>query len=289
MLIISTVSASAQGLAPENAKSGSSPASETVAPAVPDAKTASVAEPTATGVPRAPMLQGGVKHSEELPGLDDALRPGQVFKDEVLLNPETPINNEWFLIPSWYAGVRHSEDVLIVYRYIYNTGQTTTPMQRQLERQNSLSGFQVDRNGGIWDYKHLPSIQHVESDFVNAVLFVKNITPLKETPDQLVIKYEEISITTDKKKNKILQVTQQEQINSITSPEPNLLRIDVSVKSFDRDGKPVRMEQSVVFAKIIKPFEHIDMFEGQDLRPLFRNFLVSHQLANLVPDELKAP
>jgi hypothetical protein len=243
--------------------------------------------PPATGTPQRPTLQGGVNHSEELPGLDDALRPGQAFKEEILLNPETPINNSWFLIPSWYAGVRHSEDVLIVYRHFFATGQTTTPMQRQLERQDSLSGFQVDRSGGIWDYKHIPAIQHVESDLVNAVLFVKEVTPLKETQDEFVVKYEEISITLDKKKNKILQVTQQEQINSVTCPEPNLLKIDVSVKSFDRDGKPIRLEKSVVFSKITKPFEHIDSYEGQDLRPLFRDYLISHQLANLVPDDLK--
>jgi hypothetical protein len=278
LIFATSASASAQDMAPGS----SAPPANGSPEAAPNA-----GSPPATGTPQRPTLQGGVNHSEELPGLDDALRPGQAFKEEILLNPETPINNSWFLIPSWYAGVRHSEDVLIVYRHFFATGQTTTPMQRQLERQDSLSGFQVDRSGGIWDYKHIPAIQHVESDLVNAVLFVKEVTPLKETQDEFVVKYEEISITLDKKKNKILQVTQQEQINSVTCPEPNLLKIDVSVKSFDRDGKPIRLEKSVVFSKITKPFEHIDSYEGQDLRPLFRDYLISHQLANLVPDDLK--
>jgi len=240
-----------------------------------------------SGEVQTPLLQGGVKHSEELPELGESLKPGKIFDDSILLTPETPINNEWFRIPSWYAGVRHSEDITIVYRYMYKTGITTTPNQKQLERQDSLSGFQVDRDGGIWDFKHLPAIQHVESDLVNAVLYVKAITPLKENADQLVIKYEEVSITLDKRKNKILMVTQQEQINSITSPQPNLLRLDISCKSFGWDGKPERLEQSVSFARITKPFVHIDTYEGQDLRPLFREFLISHQLDNLVPDDLK--
>lgn len=127
----------------------------------------------------------------------------------------------------------------------------------------------------------------MESDLVNAVLFVRSITPLQETQDQFQVKYEEISISLDKRSNKILEVTQQEQINTITSPEPGLLRIDVSVKSFDQDGQPVRKEQSVAFAKITKPFERIDQCKGEDLRPLFKDFLISQHLEDILPDDLK--
>ena len=79
---------------------------------------------------------------------------------------------------------------------------------------------------------------------------------------------------------------QQEQINTITSPQPNVLRIDVSVKSFGWDGSPQRLEQSVLMAQITKPFVQTDKYAGLDLRPLFRDYLISHNLEKLVPDDL---
>ena len=232
---------------------------------------------------QAKPLQGGIEHSEVLPELVGELHPGNVYSDDLLLKAGTAGNDLWFHIPSWYAGTRHSERMTVVYRYNYKTGETTQPMSTQLERQDSLSGYQKDKNGGIWDYRKVPRIQHVESDFVDAVLFVKSIHPVKETAEQFVIEYEEISITLQKNSNKILQVTQQEQISTVSSPEPGLLRSDVSVKNFDMDGKPLRKEQSVVFSKILKPFEQIDNYKGVDLKQSFIDFLHSHQMDELLP------
>jgi len=272
--------AGAQSLSPEDAKADT---------AIPDKSVDTVppqSEPIKAEPGNRPLLQGGVQHSEELPGLDDSLRPGMVYKDDALRNPGSPENNDWFLIPPWFAGERHTDDVLVVYRYDFITDQTSSPMLRQLERQDSISGFQRDSEGNIWDYKHVPTIQHVESFPCNAVLYVKSITPLRVTPDQMVLRYEEVCITLEKRRNKIVQVQQQEQINTVTSPQPGLLRIDVSVKNFGWDGKPLRLEQSLIFAKITKPFEQIDLFEGKEMRTLFKNYLISHQLQNLVPSDL---
>jgi hypothetical protein len=251
------------------------------------ASTAASSAPTSAAPPsKSPVLQGGVNHAEALPSLDDSLQVGKVYSDDLLLKAGTQTNSEWFYIPSWYAGVRHAEDAMIVSRYDYESGKTTTPMLRQLNRQDALSGFQKDRNGGIWDFKRVPIIQHVESNFCNAVLYVKQITPITGSDDRIVIKYVEVSVSLDKRNNKILQIVQQEQINTISSPVPGSLRIDVSVKAFGWDGKPKTQEQSVMMSTIIKPFEQIDQYQGQDLRPLFRDYLVSHNLEKLIPLDL---
>jgi hypothetical protein len=237
--------------------------------------------------PSKTTLQGGLSHAEELPGLDDSLQEGKVFSDDLLMKPDTKITKEWFLVPPWYAGVRHCEKATILSRYDFATGITTQPMFNQMNRQDSTSGYQKDRLGGIWDFKHVPTIQHVESDLVNAVLYVKAIKPLMGSADRLMIKYEEVSISLSKRTNKIVSIVQQEQINTITSPSPDTLRIDVSVRSFDSDGKPQRQEESVIIANIVKPFEQIDTYQGENLRPSFKDYLVSHHLENLVPDDLK--
>ena len=133
----------------------------------------------------------------------------------------------------------------------------------------------------------MPSIQHVESDFNDAVLYVKQITPISGSDHQLIIKYVEISVSYAKRSKKILNVVQQEQINTVTCPSPGSLRVDISVKSYGWDGKPQRQEQSVIMANIVKPFEQIDQLEGRELRPLFKDYLVSHHLENLIPKDLQ--
>ncbi len=250
--------------------------------------TSNTAKFSATSTPgsKKPILQGGINHAEELPALEDTLRPGRIFSDDLLIKAGTGTNDLWFYIPSWFAGTRHSEECLVMYRYDYKTGQTTTPMQWQLNRQDSTSGYLQDRNGGIWDYHALPSIQHVESDQVNAILYVKKITPLMGNQDKLVIKYEELSVSVNKRTNKILQVLQQEQINTITSPTPGDLKIEISVKVFDFDGNPLRLEQSDMTLKMTKPFERKETYNGVDLKRSFRDYLISHHMENLVPNDM---
>jgi hypothetical protein len=253
----------------------------------PDSEGSNASTPTAIPPEKTrPILQGNVEHSESLPSLDESLRPGEKYREEALLKMGTAANNDWFWIPSWYAGKRHTEDALIVYRYDFNTGITTTPMQRQLERQNSVSGYQQDRNGEIWDFKNIPFIQHIDSGAVLAVLYIKEMTPMVVNRSQMVLKYEEISITYEPKSHKILDVVQQEQINTISPMPPDGLRADISVKSFGWDGKPERAEQSVVFSKMIEPYHRIDTLDDKDLRSMFRDYLMANKLANLVPEDL---
>jgi hypothetical protein len=232
-------------------------------------------------------LVGGVQHSEQLPSLGDTLKPGKVYSDQALLNGNIAGNDIWYQIPAWYAGTRHTEYVTIVYRHNFETGQTTAPMQRKLERQDTTAGFMKDKNGGIWDFKHEPSLHSVESDNENAILYLKKVTPVSMTDDQFVIKYQETSISTSKKNGKIIKALQQEQINTVTSPQPGILRMDISVRAFDSDGQPLLEEQSVGFVRVVAPFQERDTFEGRDLKPLFKEYLLLKHLDNLVPDELK--
>ncbi len=234
-----------------------------------------------------PLLTGNVKHSESLPAIEDTLRPGKAYSDDLLIPADAKFQGQWLYVPSWYAGTRHSEEAIILYRQNFVTGEISSPMMRQLNRQDDAVGCQKDRNGGIWDFKEIPCIQHVESDRVNAVLYIKKVTPLFGTDERIVIRYDEISIELNKRTNRIVSVVQQEQINTITSPSPGILRADVSVKAFDDAGTPQRLEQSVIIEKIIKPYEQKDSYKGQDIRPSFKDYLISHGLANLVPLDLK--
>lgn len=258
---------------------------QTLTPQNPSADSESPPKPKDGAVAKT-MLQGSVEHAESLPSLDESLKPGSKFNEDMLLKLGTSANNDWFWIPSWYAGKRHTDEALIVYRYDFRTGTASTPMQRQLERQDSISGYQSDRNGEIWDFKNIPFIQHVDSGLVRAVLYIKNMAPLVVSRSQIVLKYEEVSITYSPRSRKIIEVVQQEQINTISPLAAGTLRTDISVKSFGWDGQPQRAEQSVVLSNIVEPYHPINTLKERDLRPMFRDFLIAHKLENLVPLDL---
>jgi hypothetical protein len=232
-------------------------------------------------------LQGNIEHAEVLPRLDERLRPGAGYDESLLLQLGTQGNNDWFWIPSWYAGKRHTEEALIVYRHDFATGITTNPMQRQLERQEYVSGYQKDRNGGIWELNNAPFIQHIDSGFMFAVLYIREMTPVEVSEDRIVLRYREISVAYSKKNNKILESTQQEQLNTLTPMQPGTIHADVSVKSFGWDGQPQREEQSVIYTQIIEPYHRIDGIDGKDLHSMFRDYLVSQHKEDLLPDDLK--
>ncbi len=105
----------------------------------------------------------------------------------MLLKLGTQANNDWFWIPNWYAGKRHTEDALIVFRHDFKTGLSTTPMQRQLERQDSVSAYQQDKEGDIWEFKNVPFIQHIDAGLASAVLYIKSMTPLTVNHKQIVL------------------------------------------------------------------------------------------------------
>jgi hypothetical protein len=241
-------------------------------------------EPSSAAPASGMTLKGGLEHAETLPEVDDTLKVGAVYSDDLLPKPDAKMSKQWYLIPAWFAGTRHCDEATILSRFNYVTGESTRPMFNQLNRQDSTSGYQKDKEGNIWDFKHVPQIQHVESNFENAVLYVRKVTPLFGSADRLVVKYEELSIGLNKRTNKIIKVIQQEQINTTTCTTPGNLRIDVSVKSFDQDGKPSLQEESVILAQVTAPFEQKDTFEGDDLKADFRNYLVANHLEKLIPD-----
>ena len=119
-----------------------------------------------------------------------------------------------------------------------------------------------------------------------AVLYIRSMKPLVVNRSQIVLKYDEVSVTYEPKSRKILEVVQQEQINTIRPQDADTLRADISVKSFGWDGKPQRAEQSVVFSKIVEPYHRIDSIDDRDLRSMFKDYLIANKLANLLPDDL---
>ena len=55
------------------------------------------------------------------------------------------------------------------------------------------------------------------------------------------------------------------------------------IKTFDQDGNPVDTVTIVGRSWKIAPFQQVNQYEGQDMRKLFKEYLVTHGLKHLVP------
>lgn len=230
------------------------------------------------------FLQGfAEEHAEKLAPVDPQLQAGSVFNEQSI--PQVQPNNEWYWIPSWYAGQKHVDTQTILQDYNFQTGQTTQPNRTVTNRQDLAIGFQADRNGQVWEFKRAPYNATVESDKLFTTMLVSKRDPLKVTQDCVVLRLLQTSVNVDKRSRRILKTLQEEQINTYT-PGPNgVMNMQMSLKVFGSDGLPQMQEQSVRTVYQTAPFQPIDNYQGRDMRMLFRSYLLTHGLSSYCPPD----
>ena len=161
------------------------------------------------------FLQAGViEHAHRLPAVDPNLQAGSVFNADAI--PVAAPNNDWYWIPSWYAGTKHVDTETILQEYDYLSGRSATINRVVTNRQDLSIGFQSDRNGQIWEFKRAPYNTMVEGDSFFTTMLVRNRDPLKVGQDQVVIRLLQTSVNVDKRSRRIIKTLQEEQINTYT-------------------------------------------------------------------------
>lgn len=246
----------------------------------------SPAESTPVDVSKPVFLQGGViEHAERLPAVDPNLQAGALFNAAAI--PQPVPNNDWYWIPSWYAGTKHVDTETILQEYDYQSGRSATINRVVTNRQDLTIGFQSDRNGQIWEFKRAPYNTVVEGDSFFTTMLVRNRDPLKVEQAQVVVRLLQTSVSVDKRSRRILKTLQEEQINTYTPVSPGVMSMQTSIKSFAADGSPLMQETSTRMVATSAPFSPVNLYEGKDMRALFQNYMLSHGFGNLLPDDLK--
>jgi len=215
------------------------------------------------------------------------LRAGEVFNQQSI--PRLEPNNDWYWIPPWYAGQKHADSDTILEDYDFRTGQMFQPNRVIMNRQDLFIGFQQDRNGQIWEFKRAPYSTTVEGSTFFETMLVRNRDPLQVTADKVVVRLVQTAITVDKASQRILRTEQQEQINTYVPSAPGVMSLQTSIKSFGADGAPLLQEYSSRAVVDRAPFQPVDYYQGKDMRVLFRDFMLAHGFARLLPDYLSAP
>lgn len=216
--------------------------------------------------------------------VEPQLQAGVVFNEQAL--PKLQPNNDWYWIPSWYAGMKHLETQTIVQDYNFATGQSINPNRTVLNRQDLPIGFQADKNGQIWEFKRAPYSTTIEGGNTFTTTIVRSRDPVQVNQNSVVVKMIETSVVVDKRTRRILRTLQQEQINSFTPAGQGAMNLQTSIKSFGPNGAPQIQETSVRSVTQIAPFQPINVYQGMDLRSMFRDFMLAKGYGNLLPVDL---
>lgn len=219
------------------------------------------------------------------------LMPGRRF-DPRLLPPEGT-EDGWYWIPEWSAGIFH-RDFQTTLGPTVRVGFSTMNLSRTTEdhvTDNEPSGWQMDKNGGIWDYFHLPRTErHEGSDFIEYKI-IRKYQPIEMSISQCVSRIFAQTIRVNKFNGIIQMVYQQDEINK-SRPTALGFRQDSLCYWFDENGRPGtslnRKPSDIITgeSKRIRPFSPVNVWKGKDMKASFRLFLLSHGKADLVPEDV---
>ena len=260
----------------------SAPCSQPVSPAaqytqLPASKAGEQAKPL--------VLQGSaIVHAEAMAPVAPQLQAGVEFDEQAM--PKLQPNNDWYPIPAWYAGFKHIETQTILQDYNFATGQRISPNRTVVNRQDLPIGFQIDRNGTIWEFKRAPYSSTTDGGNTLTTTIIRSRDPVQVTQSYVVIRMVETSVVVNKRNKRILRSMQEEQINTFTPSGQGTMNLQTSIKSFGADGRPQVQETSVRVVSQIAPFQPINSYQGMDTRSMFRDFMIAKGWGNLLPDDL---
>lgn len=233
------------------------------------------------------LLTGGIEHSERLQPVAQQLLPGSVFTNQSI--PQIDPTNDWYWIPPWYAGQKHSDYERVLQDVDFRSGQEIEPNSLVTNRQDLFIGFQADKNGQIWEYKRAPYTATVEADGYFQTMYVQVRDPILVNQDKVVIRLVQTSIMVDKATRRIIKTEQQEQFNTYVPVSQGVVNVRTSIKSFGADGAPLVQEESAKVVIDKAPFQPVDFYQGKDMRALFRDFMLARGYGSLLPQALLPP
>lgn len=228
----------------------------------------------------------GVQHTEVLPSVSAELRPGATF-NLAAVEAEGQ-SNDWIKLPDWMCGNWRVGKETAVFRIDFKTNKVDKQPFTYFARHDFQYGMQRDREGGIWHYIGTPYHSKTTLSQFTEYHLVKS-KDFTKADDQGVAFTTVMTVIRSNATSRILESFQQESITTYTpTGEPGAIEMSASTKSFDANGKPRNQSDNVAKIKQASPFAEVDTYQGKDMKALFREYLISKGLDNLLPDEQAA-
>jgi hypothetical protein len=228
-----------------------------------------------------PKLTLEIPKLDKLPPVPKFLQAGATFNDKEDAVP-TP-NNVWYRIPSFLAGHWQSTEKTVTSSVNLLTGKSNFNERTEEFIAELHQGFQQDNTGAYWQFQNAPFLGHsIGPNDVVHYSYVQLIQPISCSENRFVRR----SILTKAQVNgdQIVRTSQQvELIHSMTPLGSGNVREDTLARTLDSQGRPIWQNTSTVVYSMTRPYSPINRSEGRDMKEMFREYLVSHGMANLVP------
>jgi hypothetical protein len=229
------------------------------------------------------FLQAGVSHSEHLAPVE-GMNVGTEFNQTKALQSTAP-KRIWFRVPPWLAGSWAEDDYTQTSYSNYQTGANSSSLQTHHAQTTERWGLQRDNAGGVWDVINLPHISTTASDkWVWKDLHTDDSTVF-DSAIKLISRMVATRTVINKATGLIYKVHQMECFDTYSMAGMDMIRTDYSMKTFDQQGNPINLRSGFRVGHKTAPFQVNNFLNGEDVRPSFRQYLIDHGKADLVPTE----
>lgn len=231
------------------------------------------------------ILQGKVEHSTKVNPLAVGLRTGDQFQESKFKEPRYA--SSWFMIPAWFAGQFQVDENVITKIEDCRSGKIQRPNQAVSNYGRELHGFQKDAQNQIWHF-------YVESGTSKSEqlrqITYNNIDwygPVRIDKKRVIMRIMATSLLVDRTSGVIVDSFRREDIKTYEPYEPGKIKVTYTSKSFDSSGHPRDLQEGVAIHKQIAPFQEINLLDNVDYRIMFRDYLLSNNHKELVPQALR--
>jgi len=225
-------------------------------------------------------IEGGVEHVERMPSVAPELRAGADFHEDKLTNGAS---NRWLKVPNWLAGTWLVKTETAVFQKDYKTGRSSNSQTTYKARHEFTYGYQKDLQGDIWHYIGVPYTSKTSLSEYDEFHKVSLKDFQTVTGNEVRFRTLMTVIRVNRSSDTIITSFQQESITSYRPVEDGVIELTSSTKSFDAAGNPRHETCNTATIKRVKPYIAVNEKDGKDLAALFKDFLVSRGLTNLLP------
>lgn len=250
------------------------------------------------------VLQGGVNHSSKLAPVEKKLHSGSKF--DVSAFDDVVPNNLWVPIPPWFAGVweTRTETQLETVNLQpdmgmggmgmdgsgmdgmgMGSGSAQSSEPKTFARTDKwVFGMQTDKHGQIWHFINVPSRRRVQVG--DSVEFRYELSKefLHTGQNRVLSRYRFTAVIVDDKTQKIVESRQQETLLLFKPETPDKLRAFGSIKLFSQEGIPLMLSSNFTPFFRLQEYAPIATYRGIDMQKSLREYLLSHGMAERVPD-----
>lgn len=227
------------------------------------------------------ILKLGVKHSNTMNPVPEALQAGSIF-DERLLDDK---NDQliWYPIPPWLAGRWKRNTETTVFTHDYASGFSDRQSRTFMSEQTADFGVQKDRKGLIWNC-NLASRGVSDRGSYRSVAIVKSQEPIKTSDSEIIFREIFTVIHVVKETNLITDSFLTESLTRHRPMKDGTIETAMSVKIYNASGTPRQIQENLAHDLPIERFVVVDRYKNKDLKADFQEFLRTKGLDNLIPD-----